>query len=404
MSLTWRLLKAAFTSLWAFRSYALLMMIGLIIGIASLTVIHQIGQGTRQRVLSMMESMGFGSDAFFVSGGGGRLGVRRGMKRTMTITPADAEAVSRLDGVAQVVPHKNVTRTQVSAGARHTNTRVRGATPEWAAARRWGVARGRFLNVQDERRRARVVVLGTTVARELFAGMDPLGRRIRIGRTPFNVVGVLESKGSSGWRDRDDMVLIPLATAMTRMSRDDKLSGMRTNLEDPGRREEIKQEVTELLRRHHKLGPGVPDDFLIITPEELTQLITSQSRALVAMLSFISVVSLFVSGVVIMNIMLVAVSERSYEIGVRRAVGARRRDIMYQVLIESLAVSAAGGVCGLALGLLLSGLATLLLDVPTAFSPTGFIWALSFSCLVGLLFGLAPARKAASLDPVEALR
>ncbi|MEW5914462.1 MAG: ABC transporter permease [Thermodesulfobacteriota bacterium] len=404
MNLSWRLIRAAFSSLWAFRSYALLMMIGLIIGISSLTVIHQIGQGTRQRVLSMMESMGFGADAFFVSGGGGRLSVRRGMKRTMTITPADAEAISRLDGVARVVPHKNVPRTRVSAGGKHTSTRVRGAPPTWAAARRWAVTNGRFLSMEDEQRRARVAVLGTTVVRELFEGKDPLGRRMRIGRTPFTVVGVLASKGSSSWHDRDDLVLIPLATAMMRMSRDDKLSGMRTNLEDPGRLEEIKQEVTELLRRNHKLGPGVPDDFLIITPEELTQLITRQSRALVAMLSFISVVSLFVSGVVIMNIMLVAVSERSYEIGVRRAVGARRRDIMFQVLIESLAVSAAGGLCGLALGLILSSLATLLLDVPTAFSLAGFVWALSFSCLVGLLFGLAPARKAAHLDPVEALR
>eukprot|EP01022_Parablepharisma_sp_SALTPOND_P019541 TRINITY_DN33549_c0_g5_i1.p1 TRINITY_DN33549_c0_g5~~TRINITY_DN33549_c0_g5_i1.p1 ORF type:complete len:381 (+),score=145.29 TRINITY_DN33549_c0_g5_i1:1206-2348(+) len=380
------------------------MMIGLIIGIASLTVIHEIGQGAQQMVTDRMASMGFGADAFYISAGGGKLGVRHGMKRTQTLTPEDAEAIARLDGIDTVVPHKNVARTQVSAGGRHTNTRVRGTPPGWAAARRWEVMRGRFVNLRDLVTYNRVAVLGTTVVRELFGETNPVGKRIRIGRTPFTVVGVMESKGSMGHRDRDDFVIVPFTTATKRLARDDKVSGMRVMLADPGRLEEIKQEVTEVLRSRHKLAEGVPDDFLIITPEELMRFITRQSRSLVAMLTFISAVSLFVSGVVIMNIMLVAVSERSYEIGVRRAVGARRRDIMYQVLMESLMVAAAGGLCGLALGVLLSYLANLLLNIPTAFSPLGFLWALGFSAGVGLLFGLAPARKAALLRPVEALR
>ncbi|MCF8041062.1 MAG: ABC transporter permease [Desulfarculaceae bacterium] len=404
MSLAWRLLKAAVSSLWAFRSYAALMMIGLIIGIASLTVIHQIGQGAQQAVSSRMASMGFGADAFYISSGGGRLGVRRGMKRAVTLTPQDAASISRVDGVAHVVPHKNVARTQVTAGGNNTNTRVRGATPGWAAARKWPLLQGRFVSLTDIRQSARVAVLGTTVVRELFGEANPVGRRLRIGRTPFIVVGVLESKGSSGWRDRDDIILVPLSTATKRLSRDDKLSGMRVTMTDATRLEEVKAEVTSVLRENHSLLPGVPDDFLIITPDELMKLITRQSRSLVAMLTFVSAVSLFVSGVVIMNIMLVAVSERAYEIGVRRAVGARRRDILYQILMESLMVAAAGGVCGLLMGLLLSYLATWLLAIPTAFSPSGFLWALGFSAGVGLLFGVAPAKKAAGLHPVEALR
>ena len=404
MILPLRLLKAALSSLWAFRSYAALMMIGLIIGIASLTVIQEIGQGAQQKVSGSMASMGFGTNAFYISGGGGKLGVRHGMKRTMTLTPEDAQALARLDGVEQVVPHKTVARTQVSAGGRHTNTPVRGVPPNWAASRNWATLHGRFVNSSDSAIYDRVAVLGTTVARELFGQTNAVGQRIRIGRTPFTVVGVLESKGAIGHRDRDDMVLLPLSTAIKRLARDDKLNGMRVIMTDPNRSAEITAEVTEVLRSRHKLAEGVPDDFLIITPEELMRFWTRQSRSLVAMLTFISAVSLFVSGVVIMNIMLVAVSERSYEIGVRRAVGARRRDIMYQVLMESLMVAAAGGLCGLALGILLSYLATTLLDIYTAFSPMGFLWALGFSVAVGLIFGLAPARKAAAMRPVEALR
>ena len=273
MSLGWRLIKAALGSLWAFRSYAALMMIGLIIGIASLTVIHQIGQGAQQAVSARMASMGFGADSFYISSGGGRLGVRRGMKRVMTLTPQDAESIAQVDGVAHVLPHKNVARTQVSAGGNNTTTRVRGATPGWAAARNWPMLSGRFVSRADIGSNARVAVLGTTVARELFGAANPVGKRIRIGRTPFIVVGVLESKGASSWHDRDDMVLVPLSTATTRLSRDDKLSGMRVTMSDAKQVEEVKAEVTNVLRKNHTLGPGVPDDFLIITPDELNLIV-----------------------------------------------------------------------------------------------------------------------------------
>lgn len=404
MILPYRLLKAALGSLWAFRSYAALMMIGLIIGIASLTVIHEIGQGAQKMVTDRMASMGFGANAFYISAGGGKLGVRRGMKRTQTLTPEDAEAVGRLDGIDLVVPHKNVARTQVSFGRKHTNTRVRGAPPGWASARNWAVLLGRFVNLRDLVTYNRVAVLGTTVARELFGEANPVGRRVRIGRTPFTVVGVMESKGSHGWHDRDDFVIVPFTTATKRLARDDKISGMRVMLEDPGRVKEIKKEVTDLLRQRHKLASGVPDDFLIITPDELMRFITRQSRSLVAMLTFISAVSLFVSGVVIMNIMLVAVSERSYEIGVRRAVGARRRDIMLQFLAEALMLGLAGGGGGALLGLAAAwavrhwGSLEFLMPWPAA------LGAALLALVISLGFGLAPARRAAGLTPVDALR
>ncbi len=405
MSLPLRLLRASLASLWAFKSYALLMMIGLIIGIASLTVIQEIGHGARVRVQGIMESFGFGADAFYISAGGGRLGRRHGLKRTINLTPQDVEEIRRLEGVAMVVPHKGVARTKISAGGKHMTSRLMGVTPNWVTIRNLGLSQGRFITQEDEDRRARVAVLGATPVRELFGGKSPLGKRIRIGNTPFLVVGVLQPLGGSRrGRDRDDRVMVPLATAVKRLSRSDNYSGMRVNLSDPDQREQVVQETTQLLRRLHKLPEGVPDDFLIVTPDELLDLITRQSRAMVAMLSFISAVSLFVSGIVIMNIMLVAVSERSYEIGVRRAVGARRRDILGQILMESTLVALAGGLCGLGLGFVLSWLATLLLEVPTAFSPLGFAWAVGFSAAVGLVFGLAPAKKAAGLTPVEALR
>lgn len=405
MSRGLRLFKQALVSLWAFRTYAILMMIGLIIGIAALTVIQEIGQGAQSRVKSIMEGMGFGADAFYISSGGGRLGVRRHMKRTLTLTPDDAKAISRLDGVSRVVPHKGVSRSQASAGGKHITTRVVGVTPDYAMVRNWGMAFGRFISWGDEQQRSRVAVLGTTAMRELFGQATPVGRSIRIGGVPFQVVGVLEPRGASGrGHDRDDRILIPLSTASKRLTRDDHLSGMRVNIADASRLEEVTKEINLLLRERHRLGPSMPDDFLIITPEELLHYVTRQSRTMVAMLSFISAISLFVSGIVIMNIMLVAVSERSFEIGVRRAIGARRRDILGQVLMESILVAGAGGICGMLLGLVLSWLANLLLEIPTAFSPAGFLWALSFSVAVGLIFGLVPARKAAALEPVEALR
>lgn len=402
-----RLFQQALRSLWSERLYALLMMIGLIIGISSVTIIYEIGQGVRSAVVERMASMGFGSDAMMILSGGGfrGFGRHRGMGTRLTLTLEDADLLREQENVAAVAPHLTVRRTMVSAQGNHVNTRINGVTPEYSDARSWPVTMGRFISQQDMQRKSLVAVLGTTPAREMFPGQDPLGQIIRIGNTPFQVVGILVSKGSSpGGHDFDDRILVPLTTAARRLMNEDKLNAMRVNMIDPAKGPQTLAQINEVLRKAHKLPPDVPDDFSVVTSEALLNMITQQSQSMVVMLTFISAVSLLVSGIVIMNIMLVAVSERAHEIGVRRAVGARRRDVLLQIIMESLLVALAGGMLGLVLGMVVARLFTALWEVPTALNPLSFLLAFLFSAAVGIIFGFIPARRAANLAPVEALR
>jgi len=399
-----RMAVQALRSLWAERGYAALMMVGLVIGISSVTVIYEMGEGVRSQVVGMMSSMGFGADAFFVASGNRRAGFRRG-GAARVLTDQDLSQISRLVNVDLVVPQLSISRDRVSAGSRHTITGISGVDVHYAASRRWDIAQGRFLVAADNRDKRRVAVLGASTAKELFPEGSALGRPIRIGTSPFLVVGVLAAKGfSPSGHDRDDRVLVPLSTAQRRLSKEDKYSAARVNLVDAGQVAETVEEVRAILRANHRLGPEVPDDFTIVTPDSLLQMVTRQSQAMVAMLTFIAAVSLFVSGIVIMNIMLVAVSERAHEIGVRRAVGATRRDVMAQILMESLLVAVLGGLCGLGLGMLLSRGIGAGLGLPVAFSLPGFGLSFLFSAGVGLVFGVFPARRAANLEPVECLR
>lgn len=392
-------------SLWDIRLYAFLMMAGLIIGIAAVTVIYEMGEGVRARVQGLMENMGFGADAFYIRSGGASLGFRHGGQGRLTLTLEDSDALRRLVGVTLVTPHQSIRNKDVSHGGRHTSVRLIGTTPDYAPARRWDMRSGRFFTQEDLAARQRVAVLGSTTVKELFAGQSPLGRTIKVGGVPFTVVGVLAPKGvSHRGGDRDDRVMVPLTTAQRRISGEDKVSGLRVNLRGDADKDALVAEARILLRQRHRLAPEAPDDFTIITPEALLEMITRQSQAMVFMLTVISGVSLLVAGIVIMNIMLVTVSERAREIGVRRALGARRRDIMAQFLLEAVVIALVGGACGLALGLILARVVTWGLDMPTALSAKGFVVSFSFSAAVGLIFGLWPARRAALLPPLETLR
>jgi putative ABC transport system permease protein len=392
-------------SLWDIRLYALLMMAGLIIGIAAVTVIYEMGEGVRAQVQGFMQNMGFGADAFYVRSGGGVLGFRHGRSRTLTLTLDDVADLGRISGVTMVVPHQAIRGKDVTHQGKHTSTRILATTPDYSTARLWPVKSGRFIDHRDVENRSRVAVIGGTTALELFPGKSPLGQTIRVGKVPVTVIGVLASKGASPrGHDRDDRIIMPLSTAQRRISGEDKLSGIRVNLARDADKDMVVAEAKNLLRYRHKLVPQAPDDFMIITPEALLEMITRQSRAMVLMLTMISGVSLLVAGIVIMNIMLVTVTERAREIGVRRALGARRRDVMAQFLMEAIIVALAGGACGLGLGLALSRAVTWALDLPTSFSLQGFAVSFGFSAAVGLIFGLLPARRAALLPPLETLR
>jgi putative ABC transport system permease protein len=363
------------------------------------------GEGVRQRVQTYMQSMGFGADAFFIRSGGGSLRFRHGRSLTFTLTMEDAADLRRISGVTLVVPDQIVGRKDVTYLGKHTSTRIMATTPEYAQARLWPVKSGRFIDRKDMEQRARVAVIGTSTAQELFPGKSSLGKVIRVGKMPFTVIGVLASKGSSRrGHDRDDRVIMPLSTAQKRISGEEKVTGIRVNLARTADKDLVVAEARSLLRANHRLAPQAPEDFTIVTPEALLEMITRQSRAMVFMLTMISGVSLLVAGIVIMNIMLVTVSERAREIGVRRALGARRRDVMAQFLMEAIIVALAGGACGLGLGLALSRAVTWGLSLPTSFSTQGFAVSFGFSAAVGLIFGLLPARKAALLPPLETLR
>jgi putative ABC transport system permease protein len=400
---TWRLAMQALAAMWAHKMYAVLMMIGLIIGISSVTVIIDIGQGAREQVVEMMTRFGFGADSFMIRAGAGKLFRRRGSRPT-TMKMRDIDSIRQFTFAKYVVPHRMIRGKRFIYGRTSTDSALIGTSYDFAAARDWKVKSGRFFTRFEDEHKARVVVLGTTVVRNLFGEADPLGRSIRIGPVFFQVIGVMESMGSTpgGW-DRDDIAVAPIMTVLRRVVNSDYFNMIKVNLTSAEGVHQAIAAVKQVLRKNHKLAKGVPDDFTIITADELLNFITRQSRAMVLMLALIAAISLFVSGIVIMNIMLVSVSERKQEIGVRRAVGAKRRDIMVQFVLESLFVALTGGILGIVLGQVISRVLNTAFGLPTAPSVIAVVLAMGFAGAVGLFFGIFPARRAAQLSPVEAV-
>jgi putative ABC transport system permease protein len=287
----------------------------------------------------------------------------------------------------------------------NTTIRIYGVTPDWQLARKWEMADGRFLNEDDLRRKQKVIVLGATPAKKLFAGEDPIGKDIRLGQVFFKVVGLLQEKGltESGY-DPDDRAVIPITTSSSRLFRQTHLDSIKVVTMHPDQVRETMEGVTQILRRNHNLSFLADDDFRFVTPEGIMQWVTQSAQAMNRMLVLISTISLLVGGIVIMNILLVSIRERVREIGVRRCFGARRSDITQQFLFESIFVSLLGGVLGVSLGLTLS-LGLQYFDwLPTRITWEPFALSAGFSILVGLVFGIQPARKAARLNPEETLR
>ena len=383
--------------------------LGVVIGVAAVVMMTSIGLGAQKRVTDTIS--GLGSNLIIVSPLQPRTagGVMGGAGAGQSLTDADTEVIRRqVEGAAAVAP--SVTgMAQVTADGANWNTSIIGVSPEYLEARDLTVASGRMFEERDARQGRKVAVLGPTVVTQLWGDADPIGKRIRIRGAPFEVIGVLGSKGQSSFgRDQDDLILSPLETVRTRIiGRRIKADSVQTIYVKAVSEEElasVQEDIDSTLRAEHKIQPGDDDDFQTQNLASILEASKAAIGAFTVLLAAIAGVSLVVGGVGIMNIMLVAVTERTREIGLRMALGARRKDVLAQFALEAVVLSVFGGLIGLAIGLLGAAGIAAIGDWPFALPAWAIPVALGFSSLVGLVFGAYPAWRAARLDPIEALR
>jgi len=404
------IVKEAKRSLAASKTRTFLMMLGVIIGVAALTIIVAVGQGSKAQVTGRLSKV-WGTNPIMVtaSAGGKNAGPHMGMGvgvGSQTLTYEDMEAIRKeVPNVRAISPGLLKGDVQVKCRQQSATTQVFGVTPEFQEYRSWDVDSGEFISDEDVRGMARVVLLGQTVARELFGDADPIGETVRIENVAFKVKGVMVKKGASPeGGDLDDRVTIPIATFARRLYNVTYLSNIVVQLQDVSRMQETAAAITKLLRERHHIVPPKQDDFGVRTPEGMVKVFAGTTQTLTLFLGIVSATALLVGGLVIMNIMLVSVSERTREIGLRRAMGARRKDVLTQFLAEALVVSVSGGVIGVALGILGTLIVRVATKTPAVVSSQALGLSAFFSITIGVVFGVHPARRAAFLDPVEALR
>ena len=389
-----------------------LTMLGMIIGVAAVITMVALGTGAQTSIEAQIQSTG--TNMIIVSAGNfSQGGVRQGQGNASTLTPDDATAISRVDGVQYIAPGVN-TRGQLIFGNQNWNTQIQGTDVDFPLIRSWPATMGTFFTPQDVATAAKVVVLGSVVRDQLFGpDANPVGQVIRIANTtaqgqashPFTVAGVMLSKGQSGvGQDQDDVVFVPYTTVMKKMRGITFIQQVAVSAASASDTSATADRIAALLRTRHKIQPGDPDDFMVRTMEEMAAVRVQATQTMTALLASIAGVSLLVGGIGIMNIMLVSVTERTREIGLRMAIGARGRDVLMQFLVEAVVLSLFGGAVGIALGFGLSQGVTLWMNWPTAVSPGAVAVAFGFAGAIGVFFGFYPARKAAALDPIDALR
>ncbi len=381
-----------------------LTMLGITIGIAAVICTVAIGEGGSSRIREQLQSLG---DNFVWAEAGSRnfRGVRTGPRGTNTLTVQDAEAIlQNVPLIKRVSPNVDA-RVSVVYGNQNWQTVYRGVSPEYLAIRRCPVARGASFTHQDVTLSANVCLLGRTVVEMLFGNEDPIGKTVRIGTLPFHVVGVLAPKGETATgQDQDDQIFMPYTTAQHKIKGISWLDDIMCSAISPEAIRPAREQIIRLLRQRHHLRPGAPDDFNLRSPEEILQAQEETSHTFTLLLASIASVSLLVGGIGIMNIMFVTVTERTREIGVRRALGATRGNVQTQFLIEALLVCSLSGAAGVLLGVIASGAFSRILGWAMIVPPRAIAIAVFFSVFIGISFGFYPARKAALLDPIDALR
>ncbi len=405
----WIHVKIALGALMVNRLRSALTMLGIVIGVAAVIAMMAVGAGARQRIAEQIRSIG-SNVVIILSGSTTSGGIRLGHGTLLTLTEDDAGAISREIAAVEIAAPAMRGTAQVVFGNQNWSTVIQGATPEYLLVREWALESGRAFTQQDVDGATKVALLGQTVAENLFGESDPVGQIIRIKKVPFTVVGVLARKGQSAWgQDQDDIVIIPLSTAKRKVlgvsqANVRSVGAILIRAKAPEFMDEAVVQITALLRQRHRLQPGQEDDFTVRNLSEVFAAQEESARTMSILLGAIASVSLLVGGIGIMNIMLVSVTERTREIGIRMAVGARERDILTQFLIEAVTLALIGGTVGIVLGVGGSALLSYFAQWETLTAPEAILLAFLFSAAVGIFFGYYPARKAASLDPIEALR
>jgi putative ABC transport system permease protein len=396
--------KVALRALNRNKMRSFLTALGIIIGVGAVIAMVSIGQGARLEVEDRFESMG--TNLLFVHPGSRSYRGRAGGGGSFTnLKEADAKAIlENCDAVKYISPNVNG-RSQVVYQSNNWNTSIYGVGASYPEIRNWDVESGVFFSENQVRTAQKVAVLGSEVAENLFEGADPIGQVIRVNRAPYRVLGVLESKGESGgFFNRDDMIAIPYTTAQKRLLGIDNIQSIDVSAVSATRTGEAMAQIEELLRIRHKIAPGAEDDFNVRDMSDIAESASEATQILTILLGGIASISLLVGGIGIMNIMLVSVTERIREIGIRMSVGAKERDILLQFLTEAIVLSVLGGILGIVLGVGSSRLISHFANMKTLVSIGAIVLAFLFSGSVGIFFGFYPARKASKLDPIEALR
>ena len=397
-------INVAFRALRRNKLRSALTALGIIIGVAAVIAMVGIGNGAKAQVEAQIASLGQNIILVF-SGSTTSSGIRTGWGGAGTLKIEDAEAIRREVSGVTAVSEEVVSTTQVAAGNQNWFTRIYGESADYLDIRQWPLADGAPFTPQDVRSANKVCVIGRTTATQIYGNDDPIGQVLRVKNVPFTITGVLTPKGLSAQGvDQDDIVIMPYTSAMKRVAGGTTLRNINVQVGDANQMNAAQKQIIDLLRQRHNIRPGRDDDFTVRSQQEIADAATATTNVMTGLLGAIAGVSLVVGGIGIMNIMLVSVTERTREIGTRMAVGAHGRDILTQFLIEAISLSSVGGVLGIIIGIAAAKTIAITRHWPALISPGSIVIAFLVSAAVGIFFGFYPARKAARLDPIEALR
>ncbi len=398
----WNTLLLALRSIRRNLMRSFLTVLGIVIGVAAVITMVTLGNGATQSIADQVASLG---SNLLIMRPGQRLSAGRETAGAPNFKLSDAEAIAAQIGAVKAVAPTASRGSTVIYGARNWATGITGSTNAWFETGNWQLASGRLFGEAEERGGKAVCVIGETVRRELFRQQDPLGESIRIKQFSCEVIGTLVSKGQSAFgSDQDDVIVMPLRTVQRRLIGTQDVSGLRISVRDDASIDQAKKQVVLLMRERRKIAPNEDDNFSVLDTRQITETLSGTTRVMTTLLGAVAAVSLLVGGIGIMNIMLVSVTERTREIGIRLAIGALEREVLLQFLIEAVVLSSLGGLIGIVLATGASiGLAGLM-QVPYIFNPSINLMSFVFSAAIGVIFGFFPARRAARLDPIEALR